>query len=94
MLYAISLMKKKRGKNPTYDADLHRRWPCPNAVGCITHVCTLHVVCERPFKDEDIVSNLSVARYWAIDPNKKKYIFDLKPHNKLNLHYNINNNSQ
>lgn len=69
-LHAILLMKKKTERNPTYDADLHRRWPCPNAVGCITHVCTLHVICERPFKDEDIVSNLSVAWYWAINPNK------------------------
>lgn len=53
---------------PTYDADLHRGWPCANAVGCITHVRPLQVICERPFKDENIVPNLSIARYWAINP--------------------------
>lgn len=72
MLFFLTETPGKR----TYDADLHRGWPCPNAVGCITHIGTLHVIRDRPFKGKDVVSNLSIARYGAINPAEyaqKKY---------------------
>lgn len=59
------------GKHTNY-ADFHRAWACPNAVGCITHVGTLHFICNRPFKSKDIVSDLSIAWYGAVNSAEYK----------------------
>lgn len=46
----------------TYNADLHKAGSRPDAVGCITHIGTLQVICDWPFKSQGIVSDLGIAR--------------------------------
>lgn len=53
---------------PTQDADLHPGRARPDAVGGVAHVGSLNVVGQRPFEDEDVVSDLHVAGQGAVDP--------------------------